>query len=978
MEIDVSIINLLRTDIIPIRNFKYKGIQFASKITNDKKSLVDRVFKDEKINTDTLLKSKVENGVLIMETLAMPKNTSVRNFMYMSAFALNVSIAAIHIESKFIPKYKKLQVNDYLDNFSIGNSELTIDIKDQREIKNLGYENIFYQQYISSIYYFNKLNSWKSVVYPTIETIDIVCVKNAKINTPKLFNINVVSNSIKKILIHSTKLDIFLGNYRKFQYVKTSNYVQNGFVNTVSNYETTTFYVNMWDNQTLRLNRVEVSENGVIKFCFTVFDTSEYYGVIYDMLNQFIEDGMIDKILDRIQLSECILMEQVPDFDLVFIGNITASVVIQGLNGDNFEDISHTINQNIPWLHYKTNTSISVGFFTEMSNTSAINYYQSLNSHEYITKQIVQKFILETVHILLVEDKSTIITIHDIGSMDEFKWIMELVCGIFKKPTEEQINYKTDKSIEAIKNKYQNIPSKKLLKTLYDADNIIFGPRKIKDSYRPYSSLAQKDKQRVVIVSEDEYKILSKAQPESCVDIQSQQNHDERIKLFCPFDDYRYLNFRYLTNQVCFPKCTNNFTNKTQYQFCANQLSTYSSSELDTKFENKGITLYNSLISVNRKCKPPIEIMNILIDHYLLKIDTANIVDYCLTKYKLQPFIIKRDIKRELYMVLSDYDDTIDYMLVLQSESDEKYFLCLSMKNDLPFQFSKNKEFKQFIDVVMDNVKLGTIFINYINNLLGIHVVFDKSVITLFNELAKKHKISFVVNDKIVKGIIKNNTFYSTPEILINHSRHSYSILNYKLVLLSIANGSIKLPEFKSIPKDSIQKLMIDYNTNSVCSIKWLGVNMFIKPIVLEMHNYPFEYYDFTGMLNYKIATDNDKVFNTYKFTNIEIKQILDTWLFIYCSSHKDLDIDDFVKFLTANVKVEDIHKIKHLNNQYYISWRNTSIIQDDIDRYIEFLKESNKDDILYSFSNLINDDLVFKYNHIKEVIQSKIITGGG
>ena len=989
MNIDININGLIRTDVIKISNFIYEGIRFSSNFQTKKMDIFNKLFKDNGIDKKELHEFEVKDKIIQMKNLILPKNISLRNFLYMVAFCCDVDVTSISFETGNIPNFSNLQTNDYLDNYVLGNSELSLKINSKKQIPDLGYETIFNEQYMNSIYYFSSLNFWKTTIYPTIEVISVICVKkDMRINITKLFNINSISNTVQKILIHSSKLDDFMGNYRKMQYVKCPIYIQNGFTNAVSNYETVTFYVNMWNSETVKLNRIECSENGVVVFRFGVNDTSEYHQNITADLQTFIDKGFYKTMLENIQFEEAIYSETIPEFDNVKIGDITSSVVIQGIDGSNFENISKTINQDIPYLKYKTNSSISIGFFTEASFTSSILYFQALNSHEYITKQIVQKFIMGTLH-LLTNPNNLIFTLYNIDSMDEFKWLFELVCGIFPAPTIKQYNYRADKSIAAIKNKYQNIPSKKLLRSLYESDNIIFGSRKIGDAYRPYSSLAQKDRQRVALVSKEEYKVLEKEQPESCATVQSQQNQNERLFLFCPFDDYRFLNFRYLTNQVCFPKCTNALTNRTQYKYCSEQLQIDTSSKMENRFENKTLTLYNALLSFGRKCKAPEELTSLLINYYLYKPKlTCSVTQYCLSMFKLEPFIIKRDIRKETYTILTDYSSMFDYILVLQSEADDNYFICLSNIDNKPFRFSENTEFKRFIDSITDNMRIRHYFVNFMNNLLKLKLDPEEPIQKTLKDLTIKHQIVFVTDGKVIKGIVKNNIFYTTPPLMINHSKRIYTIANYKIVIMSVLNGFIKLPELEDIPLEYVSKFLIDFHTNSVRGLIWMNEELYIEPY----KDYQFlidssftkkqiplriEYFDFNATLIFKISDNNQKIFNTFKLKDVEISRIFDIWLFIFCSTFKELDLMKFKEYVKNNIEFSSSIRLKYLSNSYYVSWRNTVVTEDDLNKYIEHIQESNQDDLLYCFSDIISEDMVFKFDHFMESIQVKIITGG-
>ena len=212
-------------------------------------SILDGLFDD---TDDTPVNAKY-NGpkqTIHMTNMVLPKCMSLHNFKHMLAFVLDLEVSSIALITDTIPRFRDLQISDYIENFTVGNADISIRVMNNQTVPDMGYDKVFYGQYINAIYYFSSFHEWTAPAYPSIESISIMCVKKGvKINAIKLFNINSLCQEIKKILIHSHKLDNYMSNYRKMQYVKCQSYLENGFTNTVSNYNTVTFYVNLWEEE---------------------------------------------------------------------------------------------------------------------------------------------------------------------------------------------------------------------------------------------------------------------------------------------------------------------------------------------------------------------------------------------------------------------------------------------------------------------------------------------------------------------------------------------------------------------------------------------------------------------------------------------------------------------------------------------------------------------------------------------------------
>lgn len=247
---------------------------------------------------------------------------------------------------------------------------------------------------------------------------------------------------------------------------------------------------------------------------------------------------------------------------------------------------------------------------------------------------------------------------------------------------------------------------KRLLKILTKMDPVLFGPRYVGKKQRSYSGLCQKKKQRPIPITENEYNELMKI-PElkqSITRIQNQTFSDQKICLFCADKTFNFLNYHHFPNQKCIVRCTSKSSNKTQYEYCTNELNTDNKVVITNKYENQTITLYNVLISKGRKCKLPEELKNILSNYILIKLEEDKRIDqYCMTNYNKHAFILQREIVNtqqitvcDKYSILTDYSNEFDYVLVLKSESDQNYFLFINEGNNKPLILSEHQEILNF------------------------------------------------------------------------------------------------------------------------------------------------------------------------------------------------------------------------------------------------------------------------------------------
>lgn len=1002
-------------------NKTIKYIKFSTDI-NSIKSSSNSLFSTIKIDKEYISKTinktiKIDDKsfeLIYVPNIILLRAISLQNLIYILAFILKVNISEIDVKCfnidllnpkdkekienyEFIYQTQFEQKNEYNSMISIGNSIITVDITSNSDAnKYVNYDEYFYPDYYNILNYTKKLlesNLKKIHIIPTVKNMIVSLIYGdinstiSDINIAKLFNLLHISDKIRKITIHDDSIDEFKATPRAMQYAKSPINASNPFKGTASRFNTICIYFGIEIDKSITLSRIEINKNSTIHCIFTITNISLSYEHIRNSITDFYINGKFWILLKNVRINE-VVMDLNFDINkyIPIYNGVTISTLYSGIKASDFEKISLLANQEIPNIKYRTKTSIDLNMYGFNDIGVYYKYLYIINFHEFVTKITLQKDLLPTLHVSEYTKNSISISINGAFSFKEALFNICMIIPLFKHSDSQNIfTLKTDISVDSIREKCKSIPTKTLLKTLEETDPVLFGPRKVKNKQRPYSGLAQKNEQRVVPITMDEYEYLKTKMPESVVNLQNQHNSTQRLYLFCPYKNFSYLNFHHLNGQLCVPKCTIKQSNKSQHSFCSEQLDSENKISFSNKFENQTITLYNPLISPGRRCKVPPELINILINFILLKLNiTINIYNYIETTYEKEPFIIKRDIKNNIYNILTEYNKNTDYILILQSEIDEKYFIFLDESTNEPLIFSKNMEIRTFFEANSIKTNVQYNFFNYIEKILktNLNQYYDLPLKEIINIIINKYKIKFIIHSTFIYGIIYDKVLWITPKF---YWVFNESDLNTELIYKSFEKIKLNIYTFPDISKLDIKAIStayISYNTEKISMVNYYGNSLPIIPISKSekySHIRSIIYDDESLIENYlNINYEKKSNIKEKQILQLNVEQILNMYIFIYSNLESDLNVEKIKEELKKlNIVYKDNTFISYTPYQSYVSWRSSKISESDFDNYMNRFIEKGitTKELISILYNQFQNELKFKVISNIEQLESKIIT---
>lgn len=1006
--------------------------EIPSNITETKATLFDHNVIDRKyLMKCTIEKEKPQSGlpngkdlkVLYFPNIALPHVLTLEEFKYILAFVLqlntsNIEIAAITdikelsmINTTLSSKRKQIYDNSllYEQTVSIGFEHYKITIKDNNDFKNNIYEEIFYTNYINIMQYIKKsLDSYAKrnikivSINPSISEITVsliyvpqnnVIYESTSIDIVRLFNIHSAGNTFGKIYIQSDDVDTYLSNPRQMQYIKTSSTAINPFKGIASMYNTCSFYTSETIESGFTLHRINILKNMQIEFVFANTNKTLNYLSIKEIITKWLETNMIST-LKKLKLIDCIYdLHFNYEYFIPILSNICAYINTNSTTISDIEKVTSLVNQTIPQLKFSTRTSVNISsyLFNNLSNIYKFRYQHLV--HEFITSTILFSDAFPSLHLGSLNSNSMTFTVTNGSSINEFAYMFALIFGTFKKAElTNEISLKSNElNIESIRKNCTSY-GKGILKILTKLDPVLFGPRKVGNKQRSFSGLCQKHKQRVVPVTEVEYAYLKNLVPDSVVNIRNQTYPEQRLYLFCPYKQYPFLNYHRFMNQMCIIRCTTKPSNKTQYNFCSQELDSKDVVVFNNRYENQTITLYNPLISKGRKCQVPEELRHVFIQYILLKIDTFNVTQYCVAMYDKHPFIIQRNVQKQDYTVYTEYNSELDYVLLLQSELNNDYFIFLNKINGKPLVFSENEVIKQFFIGNIKKTNAQYDFFNYIEKIIKTPLSehYSKTNKNILQMLSVDFNIKFIINNKFIEGIVYENCVYLTPKLYWQFEE----IIGVIPLFQAIDNVMKKTFKVPSLDKfmlkknsqdigvfDHIDKVYIDFRDNKAKMIRFYGQYTFIEPMdinsqIAELDLIRFDYESIIfGLYNSNLGI-NDKFMNT-EIKKQQIGDIIQNYIFILVIENGVINEEILKKrLLEMNViyNSETFIVYNDVKTKFFISWRNSKINEKDYDEYIKLYQNFDTENIIKTAYLKFQNDLGFKHRN-NEIISSKIIS---
>ena len=909
--------------------------------------------------------------------------------------------------------------NAYQHTASIGYSSIIVNvIDDEREI-NVNYDFKFYPRYLKIIQYIENItknttiNITKDIILSNadLQNVEVLLINGSadkntitNINILKLFTSLHTSISLKKILINDSVLSVYNLENRDMQYIKTPSEIKDGFKNTFSRFNCCSIYVINEIIPGLVLSRLEVYKDGFIKCCFIINDPEIKIDTIKETMQDYFKREMVDgelkqtgkfwKLFSKLNIAECIYNFYYDDINFIPIyHNISYIIMLDNVKTRRFKEKFKIIDQEIPSLVYSTNTSVFLSAYSTMEAGGFYNFYYSRSFHSLVTDSTLKNDIMSHVHLQAQSDETLICYISKCYKDDDLILNASLVLPVFdydfNKTDEDNDEFDKlpiEQKVKKIREKYKKLPTKKAIKKLNESDPVLFDNRYINEKEkRPYSALAQKKEQRVVVITKKEYDAIVEINKEYVSDIRNQTQGSQRLYLFCPFETFPFINFHHYRDQLCIPKCTTNITKRNQFTFCNNQLDAKNVTITETGDLSKMIIYYSPLLVPGRKCKPPEELGQVCENYILLKLDKeTNIYDYCINKYDVKPFIITRDNINKQYYINTEitYTDE-DYILVIQSELDNLYYLVLGENTYKPYLLSEHKETLTFFKSIQLNKNVGYTLFNYIDSVFNFGIskmYFNKTFTEIMFLLENVYKISFVTNEnKTIIGIKKDNILLFTPSLEFDAN----SIKINTMPINSLIN-SCDFPKIDMFNPDLITQYFKDYESGEIRVINYDGVHVIIKPInendliTMDSDIILFDYSAYVDKYRFAVGGHKkERNFMNYKSSSA-IETLINLLIYIYFNT---VDFDKFDKMefikLLKNIGIVNEKETlieytdKEKNN---ISWKNSTINEKDFLEIINRVHINNVSLVNTFYEELTSTLNIFKLKE-NEKITVKMIT---
>lgn len=912
-------------------------------------------------------------------------------------------------------EYSRVNNDVYENQLVIGYKQYIVHLVKQNYTTNTPYDYKFYNsyleitKYLTHMAYFKELNIDYIMKNKTCQNIEVYLLYNNDgklitfpIDIIKLFNINNVSNNVSKILIHNNNLTIYNNEDREYQYVKTNKAISEPFKNTFSRFNCCSMYITHEIYPSITLSRIEFYKTGLVKCCFIINDPELEYENIKSILSTYYTDKFW-KMFNKFNLDECVYNFDFNPINLVPVyGSLSFIYNLEGVNTKMFMELVNLSKQHIPEIVYKTNSSVFISNYTSDS-MECLHYYNYTNTFRQTLSDTTIKLDVSCHgHVQCIDDDNLVLYFTRLYNIEDL--IVNAVLFIpmltnckgmnprEQKEKSELDNLPIEQRIEKIRKKYQKIPTKKGIKKLNEIDPVLFGTRLVNNNdVRPYSALAQKKEQRVVAITKQEYDTIYSYQPDYTINIKNQSQTTQRLYLFCPWSKYPYLNFHHYHNQLCIPKCTTGINKKTQYLYCSNQLDAKGYKNDFSNETSKMIVYYSPLLMPGRKCFPPDELTNICENYLLYKLPVnIDIHEYVKTKYNARPCIIQRDNVNKQYILHTELNKDVNYVLVIQSELDNGYYVVIDDENK-PYIINDNKHFNSFLISNQIDKNIGYTLFNYIDSVfnIGISKLYTSKT---FNEiltlLVDKYGIKYVsftdkANNNVIIGIVYKGVLLITPTLKFNQIISQFDNTRINIVL-----DSCRLPPLSMFQQRYITKYYVDYNPDEttdrvdkhenyyVKCIEYKTIDVLIEPITLEKANsdIPIILFDYDAYIKYFKMVSSKKMFiRQFQQSqhNQVIKSIINMYVFIKLNNNTKLTLDDL---LTIPTITDNETEIKYVNNT--VSWKKSVINKDDfINVYKTTYTNINNKNIIDIVYNTLYDNMnIYDVNDSIQIV-SKIIT---
>lgn len=908
----------------------------------------------------TSIPVSVEKDTLVIG-VALSKFTPYIHFKNIIAEILHVHVDCLENNEESL--LKDQDAFSIIDTKTVvGNKSFSFTIKSSTKSRINGYANISLP-IINKIVNTTTSTSNKYKVHERVSEIQY-CLYNmdvSNIDIVRLMNLNNTSGLFSRILLHSFKLNDFNDERSNGKiYLKSRIKAIDPSYGVETYRNVCTFYYNkrISDKENyIRLHQINVFQNGIITLTFKNINFDYSFSSLIDSIERFLSSSF-KKIFSEIHIEEAIYMERLP----VFIHKFMCCNYAVEIHAKTKISQVHFIN-SIPgfksvysmYTSQRTFAPQSYGSSTDllMEKTHNITqYYQeTLLNYNYAT--LVQ---------VNVNERNTLISINNVTDFDFGMVIVSLLMN--KLTIAEKEKKMHAKTTDDILEYLCSVDSKVRLKQLKDADPVMFNSRSINGRDNSYSQLVQRDVQRPSVVSQEDYLIVKKDKPDSCLELENQTTH-ERIYLICPFQSNPYANFHDFPNQLCVPKCTVNFSNETQYNICDKQLGGENFKSVSNEFSSTTIIRFNASIDTGRRCLPPTELQNIFSKNYFLKLPNEEVIQaYVGQKYSLRSFIIERC--NGYYNVLTEFVYPNEYALILREEGTNNHLILCDLDTRNPFiiRFNSDISFvQQLIKTSMYRHDVSFV-IKYVNNVCKTD--FDTSMklmdfVRLFRE---KYDVKFINKQddiSVIIGFIFDHHVYSCPHFF----NLGFQSINIRDVMYA-KNVKEPYPKISDLDLSGIYKQYVDFERQDVVAVNYFGTDILIMPTHQKLVEVDAEFIDYPPFI-FTLFGFKPEVISRPKSESsiIHVNDLLKLMVTILMEDRIEVNLDNLKKRFKNNVSTKN--DLVFINNE--VSWRESKISD-------KLLKNINFDK--FALTKLIYENIKSEYTIKHNVMEEYLYTEDG
>ena len=691
-----------------------------------------------------------------------------------------------------------------------------------------------------------------------ISNIEMVCycIKPVYVDLIELFNYHNSLYKFKRIVIHDVKLDEYY-NSVKIQYIKNSrNYgVSTKHVEGKQNTLTINYLLSI--SEEICLDTIDVFHDGTFKLNFNIscnLSEKQMMETISDYVNNNISTLFEDLLIKYVAYPENEKDLELSISDYKICSSKFKSVyLISDIDPKNIKKINTILTLQDTESRFSSNTSLSLIAHPFINEHIIYNLYNSYKSYKVINENMTKINIIPEIHFTFSGSNLTIFC-NKFYSIAELKFELSYLLPLIdyaniSKESDDNLN-----PTEAILKRLRNIPVKQNLKQLVSIDPELFGPRKVSKKFRAYSALCQIKEQRPSIITDREYEILKESMPESVIKLTNQTFTNQDLNIACPYEKFPILNFHHFNNQKCIVRCTTKQTNPGQYNNCASELGADIITESKMNHRSNNIIKYNNNLPLNRYCYLPPELQEVFSDYLCINFasikSNTDIKDFVKSVYKCMCLIIRRNIERRDYEIISDFDVSqtmMKYVLVIEPESNPHLkYLVINSGTFQPLFIDDYKNFKEFIKHVYKSSKINEENMNYLNKILNLKLETDVSMYQFINKICSKD-YRLIIKDECILGLINNETekIYLTPRINYPYKQQGQYFTN-DYVIKNIRNKNIEelYPDIMDVKKHVSEgdKYCYDPVMNKITGIFWKytgnenleNILMLVKPIELE------------------------------------------------------------------------------------------------------------------------------------------------